>query len=392
MRVGWTMVLARRLARHGLARPLVGEVSTAVPAAVSAMVGAHAQIMSAAELSIGLRVEGATRGSVREALSTGRSLVKTIGPRGTVHLLPTGELGMWLGALRALPPLTALPEGVRLSAEQLDEVVAAIADALSPPDGTPSVELTTDELGIEVVARVGAWAGELTVPGFSGFWARWRQATAPAAYRGALCFGRNRGAKVTYTRPPAFSAVPDAEVELLRHYLHSYGPATQADYARWLAVPVGRVGSVFARAELERVEVADAWAADSATWANAGDTEFPDEAESGIRLLPYFDPYVVGSHPRGNLFPGPAFDRALARGQAGNYPVLLVDGVVAGVWHQKRSGSRKGVPRIAVRVEPLVKLTKRHRADLEKQANRLGEVLEGEVELTIGSVTVGHHA
>lgn len=402
MRVGWDAILARRLARHGLDRPFAGPASASVPAAVSAMVGAHAQIMSAAEVSIGMRVDGATRVWVQEALSSGQSLVKTIGPRGTVHLLPASELGMWLGALGALPDRTALPEGVRLSQEQRDEVVAAIADALHPPDASSTVALTTDELGTAVLARVGPWAGELTVPAFNGYWARWRQAIDTAAYRGVLCFGPNRGTKVTYTHPPAFSSVPDAEVELLHHYLHSYGPATQADYARWLAVPVGRVGRVFERAGLERVEVEDAWPADAATWVNEGDTEFPNEApveagglarpESGIRLLPYFDPYLVGGAPRGRLFPGPAFERALSRGQAGNFPVLLVDGVVAGVWHQKRSGRRKGLPSIEVTVEPLVRLTKRHRAGIEEQVQRLGEILEGDAGLTIGTVSVGPHA
>ena len=77
------------------------------------------------------------------------------------------------------------------------------------------------------------------MPAFGGFWARWRQAITPAAYRGALCFGRNRGAKVTYRLPPAFTPVRDAGVELVRRYLHSYGPATPRDHAKWLAVPTG---------------------------------------------------------------------------------------------------------------------------------------------------------
>ena len=43
----------------------------------------------------------------------------------------------------------------------------------------------------------------------------------------------------------------------------------------------------------------------------------------GVRLLPYFDAYTVGCHPREQLFPGLAAQRALSRGQAGNVPVLL---------------------------------------------------------------------
>jgi Winged helix DNA-binding domain len=77
----------------------------------------------------------------------------------------------------------------------------------------------------------------------------------------------------------------------------------------------------------------------------------------------------------------------LSGGQAGNFPVLLVNGVVAGVWHQRRSGRK-----IDVTVEPLRPLSQsRHRA-LDEQVQRLGAFLEGDPKLTIGKVTVGGHA
>ncbi|MDT4972465.1 MAG: hypothetical protein QOG22_2608, partial [Pseudonocardiales bacterium] len=69
------------------------------------MCGTHAQIPSAAELSIGLRLATGTRADVRAALWDERSLVKTFGPRGTVHLLPAAQLPMWTGALSAVPIL-----------------------------------------------------------------------------------------------------------------------------------------------------------------------------------------------------------------------------------------------------------------------------------------------
>jgi hypothetical protein len=71
----------------------------------------------------------------------------------------------------------------------------------------------------------------------------------------------------------------------------------------------------------------------------------------------------------------------------GNYPVLLVDGVVAGVWHQRRRGRRT-----TVTVEPLGRLTARQEGELGEQVKRVGEVLEAEGELVIGEVTVGPHA
>lgn len=73
--------------------------------------------------------------------------------------------------------------------------------------------------------------------------------------------------------------------------------------------------------------------ADLQSFVNVGDDEFPDaaaDAPPAIRLLPHFDPYLIGSFPRDFVFPGAAADRALARGQAGTHPVLLIDGVRIG--------------------------------------------------------------
>jgi hypothetical protein len=170
-RMSWAEVSARRLGRQGLLLPL----SAAAPAdAVAAMCGTHAQVLSAAELSIGLRLTGLTQTDIRAALWTERSLVKTFGPRGTVHILPTRDLPMWSGALAAMPqPRSPFREDVRLTAEQTEAVLAAISDALV------DAELTVDELTAAIVARAGPWAGDLSGGGAS----RPSGACAPRASR-----------------------------------------------------------------------------------------------------------------------------------------------------------------------------------------------------------------
>lgn len=390
MQVSWRDVTARRLERHGLVRPLPDVVSV-----VSAMVGAHAQVMSAAELAVGIRMRGAVASDLAAATWRDRLLVKTFGPRGTVHLLPASELGEWLGALSALPTATGQPKGIRLEPGQQNDVLAAIADALATAleardsageDAEYISGLTTDELDEAVVARLGSWAGELTVPAFGGWSPRWRQAIVPAAHAGILVFGANRGTKVTYLVAPEFEPVPDADLALLRRYLNSYGPAAPADYARWLAIRVGRSQELFARAEdygvLDHVDLGGGDA-----WVNAGDNTFDDTLVPDLRLLPYFDPYVVGSWPREKLFPGVAWDRALARGQAGNYPVLLLAGIAGGIWHLKRRGRRA-----TMTVEPFTALSKRRLVALDAEAYRLGQILNLQVELLLGEVPVGPHA
>ncbi|MGW3363056.1 winged helix DNA-binding domain-containing protein [Streptosporangium canum] len=381
-RLSWSEVSARRLERHALSAP----ARDARPAdVVAVMCGAHAQVLSAAELSIGLRISGLTRMDVHQALWSERSLVKTFGPRGTVHLLPAGDLPMWTGALSALPSSTSShTKNARMTPEQTDEVVAAIAVALR------DAELTADELSEAVVAATGPWAGDLVMPAFQGMWPRWRQALSTAANRGALCFGPNRGRKTTYTSPqrwlPGFRPAGEAGAlaGVVRHYLHAYGPATPAQFAQWLGAPRRWASELFASlaGELQRVEVDG-----DTAWLAAGDTAMPSAPPRGVRLLPYFDAYSVGCHPRERLFPGRAAERALSGGQAGTFPVLLVDGTVAGVWHLRRSGRR-----LDITVEPFTPLTAARLQELDEQVERVGEFLEGVPRLTIGTVTVGAHA
>jgi hypothetical protein len=378
--VTWKQVCARRLQRHALAAPAPPD---SVAEVVSAMCGVHAQVASAAELSIGLRIEGATRTLAREALWTDRTLVKTRGPRGTVHLLTAADLPMWTGALSEVPrPPYEQARDAMLTPQQIEQILTAIAGALQDAD------LTTDELTDEVVARAGSWAGDRVMDAFQDKWPRWIAASGVAMRRGVMCFGPNRSRATTYTSParwlPGFASSdgPAALASLIRHYLYAYGPATPAHFAKWLSAPKAWAVEQFAGLDLEPVTVDGTEA-----WVTAGDADFLDDRPSGVRLLPYFDAYPVGSHPRELLFPGAVADRALARGQAGNYPVLLVDGVVAGVWHQRRSGRT-----IHVTVEPLTPLSAPRKRALDEQVERVGEILEGKPALTIGKVSAGPHA
>jgi hypothetical protein len=227
---------------------------------------------------------------------------------------------------------------------------------------------------------------------FQDKWPRWREATYAAANRGALCFGPNKGRKVSYTHPrrwlPGFKPAdgPAALAQLVKRYLYAYGPATPQQFAQWLNTPKRWAAELFDSlgAELERVSLEGEEA-----WLVAGDRVMPAEPPAGLWLLPYFDAYVVGCHPRHLLFPGAAAERILSRGggQAGNFQVLLIEGVVAGLWHQRRSGRK-----LDVTVEPLLELNPTQRRLLDEQVAWLGTFLDSTPHLTIGPVNVGPHA
>src|SRR3954454_1040577 len=94
--LSWAQARAWRMARHHLVeRAAPGELMRVV----SDICGLHAQLMSSAELSLWARIDGLAPDAVGEALWQERSLVKLWAMRGTPHLLPAVELGLWLAAI-----------------------------------------------------------------------------------------------------------------------------------------------------------------------------------------------------------------------------------------------------------------------------------------------------
>jgi hypothetical protein len=377
-RLTWTDVCSRRLARHWLAAP-----SDSVTAVAADVCGIHAQVMSAAELALGLRVAGSTAADVRAALWVHRSLVKTFGPRGTVHLFPSEHWGMWSSALSAVPrPSPTFGPGVDLDRMQLETVIDAIGTAVVEAD------LTVDEMDARIGELTGAWACERVYPAFATLWPRWRLALTEAAYRGTVCFGPNRGRNVTYTsvhrQVPGYARMDGsaALAEVAFRYLRTYGPATPGQFARWLGAPGPTAVQVFETlgGRITEVDV------DGRRGWLPVDDDVVSGPGGGLRLLPYFDGYTVGCHPRELVFPGVASSRALTNGQAGTVAVVLIDGVVHGVWHHRAAGRRANIT-----VEPFSPLSRRHRMDLEAQVERVGGVLGRTPVLTVGTVGAGRH-
>src|SRR6267143_2154835 len=96
VKLGWEEARALRLERHQLHRraPRGRELRIA-----GRICGLHAQLLSSAALSLWARVEGTSLEAFQRALWRDRTLVKIWAMRGTLHLLPAGDLPIYLGAL-----------------------------------------------------------------------------------------------------------------------------------------------------------------------------------------------------------------------------------------------------------------------------------------------------
>jgi hypothetical protein len=66
--------------------------------------------------------------------------------------------------------------------------------------------------------------------------------------------------------------------------------------------------------------------------------------------------------------------------------VVLVNGVVAGVWKRESRGRR-----VAVQVEPFTPLSPDQHTRLEAAAARIGAILDAAPTLTLGPITVRPH-
>lgn len=226
--LSWEQVAAWRAHRHGLEeRRPAGELLDVV----SRLCGLHAQVMSSAQLTASARLEGLAPDAVATALWEDRTLVKTWAMRGTLHLLPAAEFGLWQTVIgtddRHRKPSWQKAFGP--SPEELDRLCGDIAAAL---DGR---ELLREELAAALAREAGD--AELA----EALRASWGAMLKPAAFRGALCFAPVEGQRVRFTNPatwlgPWESRDPDtALAEAARRYLATHGPATRADFARWLA-------------------------------------------------------------------------------------------------------------------------------------------------------------
>jgi hypothetical protein len=379
VRVPWDQALAWRVARQLLAEPAGSPVEAARQVA-----GVQAQVMSAAELAIGIRT-GAPPPVTRSALWQERTLVKTWAMRGTLHLFAADELPAWVAALRQKEAETRRTKGWEDYHGVTVAQLAAITEAVGGILGREP--MTRAELA-EAVAQAtrDPALGQAVQTGFGG------TILKSAAANGDLCFGPDRGRNVTFVEPRTWLrrgwAEPDpahAAGLVVRRFFDAYGPATGADLARWWGVPPAQ-GRRMLRpllGELVRIELGDdpAPARPTATTAWMTGPEAARLADTPplrghVRLVPAFDPYVLAPHGhRRHAWPEGLHAR-ISRPAGWISPALVVDGRVAGVWSHTPSGGR-----VRIVIEPFGLLERRTRAAAEAHAASYEPFLGGPIEI-----------
>lgn len=374
--VTWDQVSAFRLARHHLIRRARRQDLVSV---VGDMAGAQAQLLSAAQISLWPRVSDLQIRHVDRALND-RRLVKAACMRRTLFLVPARELAVFVrGTARRAEKEIRWALGKGVPERAIDAAIEAALGVLDEPLTRPEIAERASR-ALRVQARDyhgGGWGnnrklagvpvGELTYPVV--------ELLHLVAARGVVCYGPYRGKEPTFVRAdawiPGWQDVPreQAERSVLRRYLQSFGPATPGDFALWSGMTLTEARQIWAgeKADLATVEV-------EGRAAEVLREDLPELEQAGlerplIRLLPYFDSFLLGHKERDHLVD--AEHRAkVYRPQGWIAPVVLINGRVAGIWEHAREGDR-----LRVKVTTLALVSRGMAAGIREEARDLGVFL-----------------
>ena len=332
---------ARLARRHHLA---TGAPPASPAALAGSLVGLHATDPATPYLSLWARIPGCSVPDVQAALYEDRTLVKHLAMRRT----------LWVVRPEDLPSIQSAASD-RVAANEHRRLVADAERAGVAADGHAWLQ-TACSAAVDHLARTGGCSARQlreALPELTGTYdpapgKTWggeghlapRVLTLLSA-RGEIVRGPNDGGWTT-SRPrwvsaadwlgPATAVAPDvARADLVRRWLHAFGPATVTDIKWWFGNTLN-----WARQALRDIRAVEVDIDGAPGFVLPGDDEPEPEVAPWCALLPGLDVTTMGWFDR-DWYLGPhrgqVFDR---NGNAG--PTVWVDGRVVGAWRQDADG------------------------------------------------------
>ena len=310
---------------------------------------------------------------VERALVQKRTIVKAWSMRMALHLHRSDELRLILAGLKAtrLPKETRWIEQAGLREE---DTTAMIFDALK--DGPITRSALNAYLGKKLGAKVKDWVdggwGNRT-EGSSTTW----QLVKPAVVRGMVCFGASDGPEITFALTDQWlrgsQPIPteeEAGAALVRRYLRAFGPADLADLRSWSGISARHGRAILARLQNELLEVDRGGRRGLLLKKDLRDLERSALPPGVVRLLPSFDPFLLGHDDRDHLVDPRHYD-LVYKDQGWLAAVVLIDGRVGGTWSYQRLPRKLGVD-----VTMFSTFSKETRAKVKEEAHDLSRFFE----------------
>jgi hypothetical protein len=365
-----------RLARLGIRHRLAIPASSVTEAATS-LVGLHSSDPTTVYLSARARVSDFRHRDLEEALYDERSLVRMLGMRRTLWVIPRDlAAAMNEACTRDLVPperrrlLTALEDQAIATDREawLSDVCAHTLAVLEELGEAPATVLRehVQELGLKLRFGEGTtWATEVGVSTRVLFLLATEARVVRARPLGGWTSGQYRWAPLDRWLGAPLDRVERAAAarELLRRWLAAFGPATETDIRWWTGWT-----AKLARATLADLSVAEVRLDHGGTgYVLSDDLDVVSSPDPWVALLPSLDPTVMGWKER-EWYLGPHTPRLFDRnGNAG--PTVMADGRIVGGWGHTKTGE--------VAIHLLEDVGAETRAAVDAEADRLATWLAG---------------
>jgi hypothetical protein len=241
-------------------------------------------------------------------------------------------------------------------------------------------EMTKDQMGIEVAGRLKerlspqqqqVWQSQSWyAPGQSLGESVVRFAFYVISLKGLFCYAPRHGNESTFLRTDQWlgARLPDvdrthAAAELIRRYLHCYGPSTADHFAEWAGISPMQAARAW---KLTESELAEVDFEGRKAWLLLADIPWLTKptAQEGVRLLPPHDPYLQ-MRDRTMLVPDKALHRRIWR-STGNPGAVITDGRLTGIWR-----GRKKSKQLVISVELFESLSALVREEIEAEATAI---------------------
>ena len=345
--------------------------------------------------SLHVRVEDMSATAFASAVEEEKSLLQSWCMRGAPHFFPAADLPVFttgveptsekamrhfvLGVEQSVDSL-----GISLS-QILDRVEQEIAGVLR------GRRMTITELGEELaeVLATSLTTKQRSTWESQGPYAKGQSLGAGVIHfcirlltlRQILCFAPREGNTAPFvlldewvdprsmpSTAPTESERDRARSELLRRYLHCYGPSTRADFAAWIGIRSTEATPWWDLIAGEITEIDRG----RRTWMLAEDVDQLHQAQlpHGVRLLPPHDPYTQMRDRE--TIASKEFHREIWK-TVGDPGALLVDGRIAGTWR-----ARKRNRRLSMTIAPFGTVPKSMKSALTAEAEAIGAVREAD--------------
>jgi hypothetical protein len=328
---------ARMAVRHHLAP---GERAGTVAAAAADIIGLHGTDPASVYLAVRARTGKVDKAAIEHALYEERSLVRMLGMRRTVFVIPDELVSVIQAACtdqiaeRMRRQLTQVVHRAGVApdaATWLKEVGEGTVRVLAARGYATAAELARDEprLRTQIIAAAdNPYGGAVNLTT--------RLLTLLSA-EGLIVRGRPRGGwtstQFTWSAARERTGLPAgaARAQLARRWLAAFGPALPSDLQWWAGWTAAQT-----RQALSSLEVAEVDLGGAPGVLLAGDEDPVPAAGGWAALLPALDPSAMGWKERSwyvGAHAAALFDRS---GNIG--PTAWWDGRIVGGWAQRRDG------------------------------------------------------